>query len=116
MSVKANTENVEQRRKQRVAIPEHPQIMDAHSDKVLGQLVNLSTDGLMLVSPSCINCGIVCQIRIPLVTGNRKVEIIVGVESLWCEDANDSGSYWTGFHIIDISPEHQDVLNSVVGD
>ena len=50
MSVKADRDNIEQRSKRRVTIPDHPQILDAHSDSVLGQLVNLSVDGLMLVS------------------------------------------------------------------
>ena len=116
MSANTNTGNADQRRKQRVTIPEHPEILDAHSDKVLGQLVNLSVDGLMVVSPQCVDCGVVCQIRIPLIREGEKVEIIVGAESLWCEDANDSGSHWTGFHIIDISPESQEILNSVIGD
>lgn len=116
MNNSAKPAHLEQRRKNRVTIPEHPQILDAHSGKVLGELVNLSSDGLMAVSPDGIACGTVCQMRIPLVQGGSKVEILIGAESLWCNDANDSGSYWTGFQIIDISPEHQEILNTVVGD
>jgi len=115
MNRTVNPAHSEQRRKTRVTIPEHPQILDANSGKVLGELVNLSTDGLMAVSPDGIACGTVCQMRIPLVQGDRHVEILVGAESLWCDDANDSGSYWTGFQIIDISSEHQEILNAVVG-
>ena len=116
MSAKADSEKVEQRRKQRIVIPEHPEIMDAHTAEVIGQLVNLSADGLMMVSSHCVERGRVCQIRIPLIRGGKAMEIVVGAESLWCEDANGSGSYWTGFHIIDISPEDRQILNSVVGD
>lgn len=116
MSNTVNPAHSEQRRKNRVTIPEHPQILDAHSGKVLGELVNLSADGLMLVSQDCISGGTVCQMRIPLVRGDRKVEILVGAESLWCDDANSSGSFWTGFQIIDISPEDQEIVNTVVGD
>jgi len=97
-----------------VTIPDHPQILDAHSGEILGELVNLSVDGLMAVSPACIVCGTLCQMLIPLVCNGQNVQIQVGVESLWSEDANDSGSHWTGFQIIDISPEHQAILNAVV--
>ena len=114
MNSTVNPAHSEKRRKKRVTIPDHPQILDAHSGKVLGELVNLSTGGLMAVSPDCIAYGTVCQMRIPLVQGNRKVEIVIGAESLWCDDANCSGSYWTGFQIIDISPEHQEILNTVI--
>lgn len=105
MSISSNTKNCEQRRQRRVTIPRHPEILDAHSGAVLGQLVNLSVDGLMAVSPLFINCGTVCQVRIPLNVEDETVEIQLGIESLWCEDANESGSHWTGFQIIDISPE-----------
>ena len=115
MSSKVNPAHSEQRRKKRVTIPVHPQILDAHSGKVLGELVNLSTDGLMVVSPDGIACGTVYQMRIPFVQEDGKVEILIGAESLWCDDANGSGSYCTGFQIIDISPEHQEILNAVVG-
>jgi len=116
MSSTTNPAESEQRSKNRVTIPEHPQILDAHSGKVLGELVNLSADGLMAISPGGIASGTVYQMRIPLVQGDSKVEILVGAESLWCDDANDSGSYWTGFQIIDISPEHQEILNAVIDD
>ena len=109
-----NVERDEQRRQRRVAIPEHPQIRDAHDGAVLGQLVNLSVGGLMAVSSLGINCGTVCQVRIPLIVGGRTVEVELGIEALWCEDANESGSHWTGFQIIDISPEHRNILNAVV--
>jgi len=109
-----NAEHADQRRKQRVTIPEHPQITDAHSGVLIGQLVNLSADGLMIAGNHCIECNTVCQMRIPLMMGDNQLEICVGAESLWCEDANDSGMHWTGFHIIDISPEVQRILDAIV--
>jgi hypothetical protein len=115
MSSSTNAEKSEQRRQPRVTIPAHPEILDATSGKILGQLVNLSIDGLMAVSPRSINCGTVYQVRIPLIVGGQPAEIQLGIESLWCEDANESGSHWTGFQVIDISTEHQKILNSVVG-
>lgn len=110
-----NTKHVEQRRRHRVTIPEHPLIFDAHSGKVFGQLVNLSADGLMVAGDRCIEHGSVCQLRIPLMREQRVVEVRVGAESLWCEDAHGSGVFWTGYHIIDISPEDQQTLDDIVG-
>lgn len=112
----ANSKCADQRCKNRVSIPEHPTIRDAHSGKAIGQLVNLSAGGLMIAGSQHIDCNHVCQMRIPLVKDNRQVEIRVGAESLWSEDTNDSGTHWTGFQIIDISPEDQLILDAVVGD
>ena len=116
MSSTTNPVRSEKRRKNRVTIPDQPHILDANSGKVLGELVNLSADGLMAVSHRGIAGGTVFQMRIPLVRGDKKVEILVGAESLWCDDANGSGAYSIGFQIIDISPEHQEILNAVITD
>ena len=110
-----NTKHAEQRRNHRISIPEQPHIYDAHSGEIIGDLVNLSSDGLMAASHRHIAGGSICQIRIPLIKGEQQVDICVGTESLWCEDANDSGTYWTGFQIIDISPDDQLILDAVVG-
>ncbi len=111
----ANTKHADQRRNHRISIPEHPHIYDAHSGEVIGELVNLSSDGLMAASNQRIDSGSIRQIRIPLIKGEQHVDIRVGTESLWCEDANDSGIYWTGFQIIEISPADQLILDTVVG-
>ena len=110
----ANTEHADQRRRNRVSIPDHPQVMDAHSGALIGQLVNLSAGGLMIAGTQCIRCHTVCQMCIPLVVGDSRMEIRLGAESLWCEDANDSGMHWTGFQIIDISPEDRKILDAIV--
>jgi len=111
----ATTEPADKRRTRRVTIAEHPQVRDAHSGEVIGELVNLSADGLMIAGTVYIGCNNVRQMRIPLRTGDEQIDILVGAESLWCEDANDSGIQWTGFQIIDISGEDQAILESVVG-
>ena len=33
-----------------------------------------------------------------------------GVESLWCNPAEDQDHFWIGFHVIDISPQDSEVL------
>lgn len=111
----ANPEQADKRSCQRVTIPEHPQVTDAHSGAVLGQLVNLSSDGLMLAGNQLIAPNTVRQMHLPLIIGDSRHLISVGAESLWCEDTNGSGLYWTGFHIIDISDDDQKKVDAIVG-
>jgi hypothetical protein len=114
MSAKPNP--ADQRHAPRVTIADQPQVVDAHCGDILGQLVNLSTDGLMLASEHRIARDSVFQLQIPLQRANQQVSICVGAESLWSEDANGSGTYWTGFQIIDISPADQLILDAVIID
>lgn len=104
------------RRGQHRAEVEHPtEVLDANSGSLIGQLVNLSHEGLMLVSARPIPAGVVLQLSIPLSQGEAGGQrIVVGAESLWSQDANDSGSFWTGFHIIDISANDQQLLDALV--
>ena len=62
----ANTEHADQRRKRRITIAEHPQILDTHSGEVLGELVNLSTEGLMMAGTHCIQPHTVRQMPLAL--------------------------------------------------
>ena len=116
MTTKATMTNDDQRRLTRVSIPDHPQIFDAHSGEAIGQIVNLSIEGLMMMSPSPVRPGTVLQLRIPLHCCEKTIEIQVGVESLWCDDTDESGLCWTGFQIIDISPEHREIISILVYD
>jgi len=116
MTTTTNTKDDDQRKLARVSIPDHPQIFDVHNNTVSGQLVNLSIEGLMMMSPSPIKPGTLLQFRIPLHCNTEVIEVLIGVESLWCDEADESEICWTGFHIIDISPEHHKIISSLVYD
>jgi hypothetical protein len=106
--------SAEQRRGPRIQIEEQVEVSDTNSGRTLGQLVNLSSEGLMLVGANCVAPGTVYQLSVPLNSSAKVEPLLIGAESLWCSDANDSGFYWTGFQIIDISPEHRAVLQRIV--
>ena len=114
MSTATTEKPFEHRKSPRVTLAEQVEIRDAHTGRVLGQLVNLSVEGLMLVGPAGVAPGTVCQLRVPLDDNGKRTELLIGAESLWCNDANDSGTYWSGFQIIDISPEHRHILVRMV--
>jgi len=115
MNTKVSSKN-EQRKLTRVSIPDHPQIFDAHSGTTVGQLVNLSVEGLMMMSQTAVNPGTLLQLKIPLQCNNEVIDIQLGAESLWCDETDDTGVCWTGLHIIDISPEHQEIISTLVYD
>ncbi len=107
--------SVDQRREPRLEILENLNVSDVGSGQILGQLANISSEGLMLVSPRPLSTGRSYRLLIPLVSeGIDGARIEVTAESLWCEDVNNSGTYWTGFHITTISAADQSLLNKLV--
>ncbi|MGD2073753.1 MAG: PilZ domain-containing protein [Gammaproteobacteria bacterium] len=114
MSSSSTDTLVEQRRQPRTEVDEPLNVRDAHSGRVLGQLVNVSNEGLMLVSPCPIASGAVHQLQIPVKINAEVRELALAAENLWCHDANDTGAYWSGFQIIGISPENRQLLAALV--
>ena len=95
----------EHRRQPRRFAADVVQAYDANEGSTLGTLVNITTQGLMLVGQVPIADRSVYQIDMlfPLPNGEHE-KLSFGAESLWCSRATEE-HYWTGFQIIDISEE-----------
>ncbi len=108
--------NSENRQQHRLEIQDELMVTDINTGNTMGQLANLSVEGLMLSSTEPVRLNTIYRLRIPLsAEGVDDSNIEVRAESLWCEDVNGSGSYWTGFHICEISSQDQEILNKIVG-
>ena len=89
------------------------QVIDRQTGNVLGQLVNISEEGFMVLGPQPITENNILQLSLEFSSGaNAADPILVGAESLWCHSSNDQAQYWTGFFIIDISDkDHERVMH-----
>ena len=84
-------------------------VCDQHTNTTLGQVVNISAEGLMLISDAPFTAGSVFELdlKLPrLIKGHSKISF--GAEVAWSTPASQPGCHWNGFRIIDISEE--DVL------
>jgi hypothetical protein len=93
-------------------------VLDEISGKDLGNLANLTPEGLMLVSREPIPLRSILQMRIQVPpSANRMGRVCFGAESVWASQAEDEGGYfWTGFSIIDISGEAADFIERWIDD
>jgi len=74
---------------------------------LLGRLVNITTEGLMLVNANPLATDTLYQavLELPELLNNTK-RIELGMDCLWTSPTNpDADMYWSGCHIIDISEE-----------
>lgn len=80
-------------------------VRDLNTDELIGNLVNISTGGLMLLSEVPLTPNRLFQFSLALpapVNGIPAIEF--GVECLWVQDDTETGGpCWAGFQIIDIS-------------
>jgi hypothetical protein len=81
-------------------------VYDAMRDRYLGRLVNIHTQGLMIMGDVPIeeNCLYQFDLHLPQTINGSDV-IHLGVDCLWARHADHNGKHWAGFSIIDISPD-----------
>ncbi len=102
---------IEKRKSHRKIADEVLEICDQITGMPVGRVVNISAEGLMLLSQEPIMTGSVYQLDLQMPPSEAETDprhIIFGAEAVWTSEASQPESFWTGFRIIDISSE--DVL------
>ncbi|QSA96053.1 PilZ domain-containing protein [Methylococcus sp. EFPC2] len=107
----------ERRKHTRYKVTQALAATDLDRERILGHLVDVSLDGLMLITRETLPVNRVFQLQLELPTEMAPARSVVfGAESLWQEPSGDSGHYWVGMHIIDISPENSVLLSRLIDD
>jgi hypothetical protein len=96
----------ELRKSERVDVTDIVRIVDKPTGRDIGQLANISEEGIMIFSTQAIAENSVMQLSLVFdcESGSRP-DIDIGVESLWSHASSEDSKYWTGFYIIDISEQ-----------
>ncbi|MEJ2455032.1 MAG: PilZ domain-containing protein [Candidatus Thiodiazotropha sp.] len=101
---------IEKRKSPRKIADEVLEVSDQITGTQIGRVVNISAEGLMLLSQEPIVTGSVYQLEMILSgSDGSSQQISFGAEAVWTTEATQPESFWTGFRIIDISGE--DVLS-----
>ncbi len=107
----------EKRKAPRKKAPEKITVYDQATENAIGQVVNMSTRGMLLISDHPLPVDGVFQFRIALpepIAGADSLDF--GAESLWGSPAMDENYFWTGFQIIDISESDSRILETLIED
>lgn len=112
-STPSETANVATERRQqprkRIERPIH--VKDLGRDCVLGNLIDLSEGGFMLLCHETVPeyCALEIELCLPTEFDCGEA-IVLGAQSVWEEKSHQAGKNWVGFQIIDIEPEARDRL------
>jgi c-di-GMP-binding flagellar brake protein YcgR len=106
---------VEKRKLSRKIANDRLVIKDQISGSKVGTVVNISAAGFMLLSEKAIKTGNIYQfdLLMPQLVEQHS-QISFGAEALWCSEAAQAGSYWTGFQIIDISSRDEAIISKLI--
>ena len=84
--------------------------------ELIGELANITVEGLMIISDQEMSTNSIFQFCLELpetVHGQAKIEL--GVDCLWSRSAENLNRYWSGYQIIDASPEALKTIDALIG-
>lgn len=93
------------------------QVRERDSQEVLGNLVNLSTNGFMLISesPHEPNREMALTMELPYsVSGRQRLD--VRARCIWSQKSSYSDDYGAGFEITEIAESDRELMRNVFGE
>lgn len=90
-------------------------VYDREDNRLLGHLVDITTEGLMLLSEAPLETGRSYSLRMewPMESG-EKGEILLEAESLWSRNDVNNDFYDTGFRLIASAPEQTRQIKRII--
>lgn len=105
----------ELRRRERVELNTSISVFDAFSGQQVGELANINIDGIMLITDQALDVNSIFQYKLQLpVPIDGQAELELGVDCLWCREAENFNRHWAGFQIIDAAPEDIDIIAKLI--
>ncbi|SHO51438.1 PilZ domain-containing protein [Desulfopila aestuarii] len=92
-------------------------VFDGVGSKVIGHIVDISSQGLMLISdnPVPVNENYRLRMRLPAEIVDKD-EIIIQATSRWCKQDDNPDFYITGFQIYDLTPDIEKYITCLIED
>ncbi len=106
---------IDMRRRPRKNTPHHVKAIDNESGRVLGRIVDITCNGMMVVSDHAIQPGhkFFVRINLPAMVRNRS-DIIIEAETVWCNQDQNPRFFRAGFKFVNISGEDGFLLEDVM--
>jgi hypothetical protein len=106
----------EQRRAPRKRVTSPMPIVDVMTERVVGQLGNLSATGMMVLATSAPGNGVVRQVSFMLPDAqHREHRVEIGIQEQWHERAASAGQFWAGYRIVAASDDDVRAIDEWIG-
>jgi len=105
------------RQQQRFELHKPISVININTQKKMGDLVNITTEGFMLMSDTFIESNRIYPISLILpdaISGHKQVDL--GTDCLWSRVEVEDERYWAGFQIIDASRSALDRIEALIND
>jgi hypothetical protein len=91
-------------------------VFDRNTDQLLGHLVNITPQGIMLISEEPLAVDVVFQLRMKLPSAMVEFEYLdFEAKSIWNGKDSNPNFYDTGLKLIDVAPERIAIVDDLIG-
>lgn len=90
-------------------------IRNSMTREMIGELVNITVEGLMIISDQEMATNSIFQFCLELpepINGIEQIEL--GVDCLWSRSAENVNRHWSGYQIIDASPAALQTIDALI--
>ena len=103
------------RRRPRKNTPHHVKVLDTETGISLGRVVDITADGMMLVTKNQIVPGIILKVNVILpVMVQARNEVQLEAEAVWCKPDSNPAFYKVGFRFVNLAGEDGFLLEDVM--
>ncbi|MDM8523551.1 PilZ domain-containing protein [Desulfococcaceae bacterium HSG8] len=107
----------EKRKQKRRHLIYYLNVFDRNTDQRIGQLVNITTDGVMLTSEDPIEADTVFEFKMILPEEIKGIRLVTfDARSRWYRRSVKPRFYDIGFELLDISSEHARIIENLISD
>jgi hypothetical protein len=90
-------------------------IRNSMTRELVGELVNITVEGLMIISDQEMSTNSIFQFSLELPEAiNGQSSIDLGVDCLWSRSAENFNRHWSGYQIIDASPDALVTIDALI--
>jgi len=90
-------------------------VFDESNDQLIGHLVDITTEGAMLISEESIRPNTVYQARMVLPTGiEGHKPVNFDIRSIWCHRDVNPNFYASGFELLNPAPEDLETIKRLI--
>jgi len=87
------------------------ELIDQLRGETLGEIVNLSTSGMMVITPKSLEVDSLYQVEcVSQGPAGQQIRFTAGVSVLWTSGASEADTSWVGLQVIDIGLESRKAL------
>ncbi|MBI3739816.1 MAG: PilZ domain-containing protein [Chloroflexi bacterium] len=105
----------ERRKNKRKYLLYYGRVYDERAQSLLGHLVDITQQGLMLLSDQPFPVGVTQQIKLEVTDDLAEQPYLsLTVKSIWCEPDVDPNHFNTGFEILALKPDDEQVIKMII--